>query len=1459
MRKRITVISIVFALCIAVFADVRIEFPGTFVGPGSINGPEPYMYNTTLLKIDLAGWRFLTPNYRWTGLDGDPGATVTNVANGEIETRLKSQSARTLPYTGNTPLTLAQHGLRYAAATLGANDDGTPYGTYILWKTGSSGIPIDPVDEDPITVDQIDSLLLLPDFYNSAYRYLDKIGTNGGTYSGGLLDTYYGQTQIMLPIPPDNFTVNQTSINLDPNETGGPLYWMALSMGQEYFSIDKQLLIATGFKESGIAAAGLPYANSIGVYGPFHVENWTCVARAVAWPHFYPDHAVELGASPNATVFATTYMPANDFCTEYMGAPTPENGASCANAVIVGGLNYWYLYYLLGYSEDICWKNVLEGCPDPYIGIAALAPLYNMGMNSGAESPLHVNSYQALLGNANGSNLFAVGNSNYRIDVVNAIKALEDASQQSLTNTNIQLWDTFITLEDIENFFFGDGGSFTSQGKGGFMRHFDVDRQKVWDDVQAAFTKLSSHWAQSPPAISYRYDFLTLLRVVKGMFDIQRPKPADSESAVWIEQRSKIGGCGVPLDKVFPFMEFGSTDFVGGTFTLELNATDDKYVGDVKWTTDYDWKWWNDGTYISGGAADQDYEVVITNATAGAEVWVSVTDSGGNTIVKKTAVTGPKEPTLDSTIAEDTFGDGEGDKITIFIRPAIGDSADELSEYQNLKYSWPTQTNMIDATTNVTVNTDNLQITDNTLTGGAGLGKVTFDYPSKKGYEDDVLDKVGPAFYKGVAELKAKIAPTDLDTLVVNFTEPIQDNLQDNTIYLNFAPDGQKQSITAVRESATRYRFLFATGSVEGNDSVQIVHTSGIADTLGNIPLSINQYIPIREQTGLFIVNSGKYLDSDANGIMDKIVVTFDTDPSEIITESSFTFEWQDNTGALVNMTVSGSAVTLVGGVDAEWVVTGYSLRQYITSLDGNWGKATLTQPNPSGTGTTTTDITNKMTDGMAPVIFSADYYSYNSATVKDTLLVTFSENMGALNDNQPFKFLEMPGATGYMVDVAEVTTSNTVITFYVSSFTNGIIPETGDSIWINAGHGVKDNINIEQNNDNNKKQPLNVYSAFSIQSVAYFDTDNNPDGYIDKIQVTLSAVPDAFVFDDLALVVTLANNRNFAPLTKSSFTGTTTGFDIAVTQAINYDQVKTDVDAGDTLGISEKVKISADGVILPVLTTVKDSLAPVIARAIFGPAIINESNDDPNVPVPDTLAITFSEKIEAVSTSSSVWPRPFGYKHAGGTTYTMGLSPANNQSATTMTFLVTSKSDYPVVGRTDSIWIDENALFEDLIDLIQGKNTKPIPLIVLKYQPVFRLVAFPNPFGEGEQMQNKIEVWSSADGYDIKNDDGISVPPEDNEIAILIIPYGFVNTAADITAEASIFDPVGNTIQANIPLTYNNKAIKQAWYGVWKAKNSVDRDVGPGTYVCIAEVKESEGANPDTYKVMIGVKRREP
>jgi hypothetical protein len=981
------------------YGDVRVE-PGATYSAGYSGAVLMRAYNTTSLVYQLAGFRFFTPGHQWPGIDV---TITTNPQGGQMfhEARVKlSEKMELVPNGVNV-----SQSYYFMWDIQNLANDGTMTGEYVLLKTGSQGIPIDPQDEDPITVDQIDSLILLPNFYNPDYRYLDSLGTHGGTYSGGLLDTYWGETQIQMAIPKTNFSVNQTSINLDPSETGGPLYWMGLAMGQEYFNIDKQLLIATGFKESGIAANGLPYIsqNAGGVYGAFHVENWTLLARAIAWPHFYPDDQTELVASPNATVFANLYKPVGTFCGEYMGATvTPENSGFIVNSVVISGLNYWYLYYLLGYSEDYCWKETLEFCIDPYIGVAALIPLYNLGMNSGSEAPLHVNNYQTLLNDPLARNQFAPGNSNYRDDIIRGIEALVGASQQALTDPSVVLWDDFITLDDIKTFFFGQGGTVTSQGQGGLLKQFDIDRQAMWNDVQAAFNKLAPHWNQTPAAISWRYDFLTLLRVVKGMFDVMRPRPADDESRVWIDNRSLVGGCSIENDNAYPFINFGTGVMNGNDYELDVNVTDNLDVGEVQWTTDYDWGWFLPANYLNGGATNKNFKVIVANATLGADLWVWATDSSGNTIVKKTRVSGgPDWPELDSTIIEDTRGNGVGDRITIHIRPGVGNDPDSLSEYQNLQYSWPTQTNMINATNNVTVNADNLQISDNTLTGGAGLGKVTFDYPSKPGYEDAVLDRIGPAFEWDGATYNIPDVGGSPDTLHATLTEPIKQNLDTNTAYVNFkTAAGTPVATVSTRaihvSGGIQWQFVFPTGTVAQYDSVNLVPTSGLTDTVGagNTPLVNNWFVPI-EKIGNVEPQwvKGYIKDTVGDGMGNEITITIQEGTSDTAYDlndcSQIRYSWpQKNnfTNALItdpNVSVSRSDLLIYDN----------------TSSGVGEGNGELDFPE-------SITIKGDIIDSVGPAIVQAVLLEKELTNDLDSLYITFTEPVteNLLNNHQYLK-----------------------------------------------------------------------------------------------------------------------------------------------------------------------------------------------------------------------------------------------------------------------------------------------------------------------------------------------------------------------------------------------------------------------------------------------------------------------
>src|SRR4030042_1143016 len=66
----------------------------------------------------------------------------------------------------------------------------------------------------------------------------------------------------------------------------------------------------------------------------------------------------------------------------------------------------------------------------------------------------------------------------------------------------------------------------------------------------------------------------------------------------------------------------------------------------------------------------------------------------------------------------------------------------------------------------------------------------------------------------------------------------------------------------------------------------------------------------------------------------------------------------------------------------------------------------------------------------------------------------------------------------------------------------------------------------------------------------------------------------------------------------------------------------------------------------------------------------------------------------------------------------------------------------FPVQG--DSIWIDAAAGIVDLPANKQNRYSKPIPLKVGKYDYSFALIAFPNPYMQGEAMNEKSIAWSN-------------------------------------------------------------------------------------------------------------------
>lgn len=138
--------------------------------------------NNTNRTWYLGGWRMQANNNAFNSVEGNGYLVSTNESkNGGYEHTTQSTSNAPQWATKVNPNTT----FTGKSAGWGSGADYVASDPYVLLKTSSFGVPDKPVDEDPITLDQLDSLIQTPNFYNADYRSIDSLGRYGGKYSGG--------------------------------------------------------------------------------------------------------------------------------------------------------------------------------------------------------------------------------------------------------------------------------------------------------------------------------------------------------------------------------------------------------------------------------------------------------------------------------------------------------------------------------------------------------------------------------------------------------------------------------------------------------------------------------------------------------------------------------------------------------------------------------------------------------------------------------------------------------------------------------------------------------------------------------------------------------------------------------------------------------------------------------------------------------------------------------------------------------------------------------------------------------------------------------------------------------------------------------------------------------------------------------------------------------------------------
>ncbi len=473
-------------------------------------------------------------------------------------------------------------------------------------------------------------------YYNSYFRYYDKCGDN----TGGLFDDFKNITQIMLPISDSTCKISMSDVTFDPTN-GGLMYWMTLAMGQEYFNLDMQYMIAMGMKETFAAVGPDNYYNDglTGVYGPFQVEGPTAHSRMIAYKDLFPYSQNLMNGYYKASRFISEN---GDIMYDYFAGNNVElSSPEIVSAYIFSMINNLYIDEILRNCTEFNWNYLHENSLDTLLRINTILASYNLGIFGGAAlgAKNFINKYDWYLNTANASDSLPMGNGNYRADIIRGVKHLEKLSLQSTTDLTVGIYDQKIKLEDLQVFLFGEGGSANSQAStGGMCKHFQFDHNELWNDVVEVFDFLKGKAPSTSgeDAISYRFDFLTVLRVMAKHIKIEAKFYGDADA---LEFTEKFSTNYESKDLIPPTILYDGHTYYNSRYCyVYCRLFDNEALYSLQYSDTANWLnihnsdnpiWSLDNNIF----IDQEFDEIISPSNP---AWFFATDTSGNCTISKT-------------------------------------------------------------------------------------------------------------------------------------------------------------------------------------------------------------------------------------------------------------------------------------------------------------------------------------------------------------------------------------------------------------------------------------------------------------------------------------------------------------------------------------------------------------------------------------------------------------------------------------------------------------------------------------------------------------------------------------------------------------------------------------------------------------------------------------------------------
>ncbi|SHI34738.1 Chitinase A, N-terminal domain [Clostridium cavendishii DSM 21758] len=298
-----------------------------------------------------------------------------------------------------------------------------------------------------------------------------------------------------------------------------PSKYLAMGIGttEELFKLNHNFLVGLSIKENCTCALVPPAAGETA--NPVMVDG-----QQYYWPiqKKHPDGPFqqEAGNFNEVKKQYVDYLGDSATHDDFVTLKTGEvDDPSYTTAALSSGISITLTREFLNAIPKNKFDEFLKGAKDPWAEFVLVDNAYNRGVYGLLQRNLFTDNREKAINSTDINKDFNLSG------FANHIENIENIITQ-MDNEKDNIYDAKLTREEVDNYL-KELRKFYKKGT-----PTDTEWDAMVNDVHKAFDLLSKHWGDN--TISYRYDFLTIVRVVKSY--LPNPINPGPSGSTWVEQ-----------------------------------------------------------------------------------------------------------------------------------------------------------------------------------------------------------------------------------------------------------------------------------------------------------------------------------------------------------------------------------------------------------------------------------------------------------------------------------------------------------------------------------------------------------------------------------------------------------------------------------------------------------------------------------------------------------------------------------------------------------------------------------------------------------------------------------------------------------------------------------------------------------------------------------------------------------